>query len=240
MKSTLISFDNARILYDATAMAAPETIQFEPAFWENRDAVVHRPSGRGGAVVIRCPAGEAVLKRYYRGGMMAKVNRALYLFTGYENSRAFREFRLLQTLHKKSLPVPEPLAVLCEKSGSVFARMALMTRMLPDTETLAEKEKLKSLSKESWQSIGKTLKKFHARGVFHADLNANNILLNTAGRVFLIDFDKCHIKQPNTSWQNKNIQRLKRSLEKIFPGELFPQKGWDILIKAYGKDFQGK
>lgn len=238
MKSTLISIGSTRILYDATAMAAPETAQFEVGFWENRDAVVRRPAGRGGAVVIRCPAGEAVLKRYFRGGMMAKINRALYFFSGYEHSRAFREFRLLQTMHGKSLPVPEPLAAICEKTGGVFARMALMTRMLPDTETLAEKHSLQAVSAADWECIGKTLRKFHNKGVFHADLNANNVLINTAGCVFLIDFDKCKLKQPDPSWQDKNVQRLKRSLEKIFSGDLFPQKGWDILVQAYEKDFR--
>jgi tRNA A-37 threonylcarbamoyl transferase component Bud32 len=240
MKSTLIETGNARILYDATAMAAPETTQFDPEFWKNRDAVVGRPGGRGGAVIIRCPAGEAVLKRYLRGGMMAKINQALYLFSGFEYSRAFREFRLLQNMHKMHLPVPEPLAAMCETTSAVFSRMALMTRLLPDTETLVEKHKLQAVSAANWEAIGQTLKRFHGKGIYHADLNANNVLINTTGRVFLIDFDKCHIKEPDSSWQNKNIQRLKRSLNKLFPGDLFPRVGWDVLIQAYEKDFQGK
>ena len=236
MKSTLISTDNSRILYDATALDAPEAAQFDPGYWENRNAVIARPAGRGSAVVIRYSKGEAVLKRYFRGGMMAKINQALYLFTGYERSRAFREFRLLQTMESHSLPVPEALAVICEKSGGLFARMALLTRRIADTETLAARQKKQMVSSSDWKKIGQTLEKFHKHGIFHADLNANNLLLDTVGRVFLIDFDKCRHKQPDANWQKKNIKRLKRSLEKIFPGDLFPRAGWDVLLRAYEKE----
>ncbi len=235
MKSTLISTDNSRILYDATALDAPEAAQFDPSYWENRDAVIARPAGRGSAVVISYSKGEAVLKRYFRGGMMAKVNQALYLFTGYERSRAFREFRLLQTMHSYSLPVPEPLAVICERRG-LLASMALLTKRIADTETLAARQMQQMVSISDWEMLGKTLKRFHENGIFHADLNANNVLLDTAGRVFLIDFDKCKHKHPDAIWHKKNIKRLKRSLEKLFPGDLFPRAGWDVLVRAYAKE----
>ncbi|MCF6262090.1 MAG: 3-deoxy-D-manno-octulosonic acid kinase [Xanthomonadales bacterium] len=240
MKPTLITTGNARILYDASAMDAPETIQFDSEFWASADAVVRRPAGRGSAVVIRSPSGEAVLKRYFRGGLLAKFNRALYIFSGYENSRAFREFRLLERMQKMKLPVPQPLAALCERQAMVFSRMALMTQMLAATETLAEKLVLGAVSDDHWQAIGRVLSEFHNKGVYHADLNANNLLINTAGEVFLIDFDKCRFKTPGPRWQNNNIQRLKRSLMKLFPAELFPASGWSILLDSYKINISGK
>lgn len=240
MKPTLITTGNARILYDASVIDALETIQFESEFWANADAIVRKPPGRGSAVVIRYPGGEAVLKRYFRGGLLAKINRALYIFTGYENSRAFREYRLLERMHEMKLPVPEPVAALCERQGFFFSQMALMTRMLAATETLAEKQMLGAVSEDHWQTLGKVLSEFHNKGVYHADLNANNLLINTAGEVFLIDFDKCQLKTPNTHWQNNNIQRLKRSLMKLFPANLFPTSGWSILLNTYQSNFSGK
>ncbi len=240
MKPALITTANARILYDASAIGAPETIQFESEYWANANALVRSLPGRGSAVVIRCASGDAVLKRYLRGGLLAKINRALYIFTGYENSRALREFRLLEQMHKMKLPVPKPLAALCERRGFAFSQMALLTQMLAATETLAEKQLLGTVSNDHWQTIGKVLSEFHKKGVYHADLNANNLLINTAGQVFLIDFDKCRLKTPSFRWQNNNIQRLKRSLMKLFPAESFPVSGWSILLSTYQLNISGK
>jgi len=233
MNRTTISTENVHILYDADAMPAPESEQFELEFWENRDAVINRPAGRGGAVHIRCPAGEAVLKRYYRGGLMAKINHSHYFHSGYKHCRAFREFRLLEWMHTVDLPVPEPLAVYCRQFALISARMALLTRFIPDTMTLADKIKTRNMSVQDWEAVGRTIRLFHSQGIYHADLNANNIMLNTEGAVFLLDFDKAEIKSLDARWQKNNIQRLKRSLEKLFPGMDFPAPGWQCLQATY-------
>ncbi len=224
---------SGRILYAADAIAVPVAEQFELGYWESRDQVISLPPGRGSAAVIEVASGQALLKRYLRGGVIARLNKSLYAFTGYSRSRAFREFELLQTMHGLGLPVPEPLAAYCEVVGVIAYRQALLTRMIADTETLAERQQKQPVAEMVWKSIGQTIKLFHQHGICHADLNANNILLNNQNQVFLVDFDKSRQRIASEDWQKANLQRLRRSLKKLFPGDNFPATGWGILQTSY-------
>ncbi len=225
--------NHERILYDADAMPVVEATYFELEYWHANDKVLQIASGRGSAAVIELDSGPALLKRYYRGGLVAKVNKSVYVFNGYERSRAFREYRLLGIMLKLGLPVPEPLAAYCEVTAGVFSRQALITRMLPATETLAQRQRAGTLSENDWQAVGKVLHEFHQQGIYHADLNATNILLNAQGQVFLVDFDKSRQQKPQKSWQEANLQRLKRSLKKLSGQNDFPANGWEKLLDSY-------
>ena len=82
----------------------------------------------------------------------------------------------------------------------------------------------------------------HQANIFHADLNANNILINEAGEVYIIDFDKAEIISSMVASAEKNVQRLLRSLLKIqkFRGEqnlpfYFHLEQWQFLLEGYGE-----
>ncbi len=85
-------------------------------------------------------------------------------------------------------------------------------------------------------AIGRCLRNFHARGVYHADLNAHNILLGENEReVWLIDFDRGAVRPPGW-WSDANLVRLQRSLHKITAAasdERFSQADWQALIHSY-------
>ena len=53
----------------------------------------------------------------------------------------------------------------------------------------------------------------HRHQIFHADLNAHNLLLAPQGQVFVVDFDKCE-RRGGDDWKARNLARLKRSLLK--------------------------
>jgi 3-deoxy-D-manno-octulosonic acid kinase len=59
-------------------------------------------------------------------------------------------------------------------------------------------------------------------------------MLDAEHRVWLIDFDKCGIKQGN-NWKESNIARLKRSFEKEkrLRNIHWQQPNWEILVSAY-------
>ena len=237
MKAKIISSHYAghsgRILYDADAIAVLEAQQFDLSYWESSEQLLDLLPGRGSAAVIEIPPQQALLKVYFRGGLLAKLNKSLYVFSGYERSRALREFRLLQTMVKLGLPVPEPLGAYCEVIAGIFCRQALLTRFLPATQTLAQRLQQQTLVDSSWQKIGQTINKFHKNGIYHADLNANNILLTQQDQVFLVDFDKSEQRPVAARWQQANLQRLERSLHKLFKGEKFPHQGWDLILNSY-------
>ena len=90
-----------------------------------------------------------------------------------------------------------------------------------------------SLSVELWKELGGVIKKFHAEKIFHADLNTNNILIDSDHNFYLVDFDKSEIKK-GENWKTKNLTRLQRSLEKS--KNMTPQdkkKNFEALLEGY-------
>ena len=95
--------------------------------------------------------------------------------------------------------------------------------------------KQEALSQETWQQIGQVLAQFHQAGVYHADLNAHNILRDANGKIWIIDFDKGAIRRPGR-WQAKNLARLLRSLQKetaLHPLFHWHSDDWQNLLVAY-------
>src|SRR5690606_1208472 len=113
------------------------------------------------------------LRHYRRGGLIAKLFDDQYLWLGASRTRSFTEWRLLAELYKRELPVPAPVAARYVRSGLVY-RADLITEELPPSKTLANL--MAELDPQAWQAVGKTVARFHAQGVYHADLNAHNIL----------------------------------------------------------------
>lgn len=200
-----------RILYDPEALnaAAPEWL--EPEFWQARSKVSAELGGRGQALLVETPAGPAVLRRFMRGGQAARISRDRYLFTGYQRSRAFREWRLLRHQQALDLPVPKPLLAGCERLGICY-RAALLTRYLPGVQSLAQAAG--RLAPTQWEALGQTLNRFFQAGVVHADLNAHNLLIDESGRWHVIDFDRGRIG-PEPSSPGPMLKRLERSLDKL-------------------------
>ena len=95
------------------------------------------------------------------------------------------------------------------------------------------------MADELWQEIGKTLAIFHKNNVYHADLNAHNILMNKDNNAWLIDFDRGEIKQQRGQWCQDNLDRLLRSFNKELnqlPQFYFEQDNWKTLMAAYNAE----
>jgi tRNA A-37 threonylcarbamoyl transferase component Bud32 len=87
----------------------------------------------------------------------------------------------------------------------------------------------------AWRAIGRCIRCFHDTGVYHADLTGNNILIDDAERVSLIDLDRGGLRVPGL-WRAANLARLKRSLLKIcreLPPDRFGPADWAALQDAY-------
>jgi len=225
---------NRHILYDGGLIAKPSDSLFDPGQLAANGQLMGQALGRGEAYFFRLEGKEMVLRHYRRGGFMAKFLKDQYVGLNPEATRAWREWRLLVNLYEKGLPVPRPVAAsVCINLG--VYRADLITERIPATHTLADRLKKAPLSGDIWQKIGLCIKRFHNEDVYHADLNANNILLDKEEMVFLIDFDRGCFRAPGP-WKNANLLRLERSLKKIAaqsPVFHFNEVGWQGLIKGY-------
>lgn len=206
--------DDAHILFDAEVIAAPMSQFFERDHWSQSNALVSSAQGRGAVCIFRYQNHDYVLRHYRRGGWMAKFSADRYLWNGLSQTRAWREWYLLAEMHQHGLPVPRPVAARVQRHGLYYSA-DLITERLANVEPLADCLMQRALSEAQWRAIGGTIRRFHDAGIYHADLNARNILLDDAERVFLVDFDKGEKRAPATGWQQENLQRLYRSLNKF-------------------------
>ncbi|EWG99660.1 3-deoxy-D-manno-octulosonic acid kinase [Halomonas sp. BC04] len=211
------------ILYDADSVCdanlRPQITPqlFSPAHWRETDRVVGEAPGRGSSLFLDANGAQWVLRPYRRGGLMARIARQRYLWMGLERTRAFRELRLTAELYARGLPVPRPVAAAVTRHGLAY-EAALITVRIPGARSLADRLIEHTASDELLEAVGRTIRRFHDNGLDHVDLNARNLLVDAQKKVWLIDLDRCRLRKAG-SWQEANLRRLDRSLEKFGASE---------------------
>ena len=207
---------------------------FGDHYWRKQNLVVGEEPGRGAVLFVRRGKQTWALRHYRRGGAVVRLTADRYLWTGLERTRPFREWRLLYNLHEEGLPVPRPVAAHVRRRGLTW-RGDIITERIADTRSLASAMTADGIDAEAWEAVGATLRRVHDRGVDHADLNAHNVLLDAGMQVFLVDFDRGAVRT-GASWKRRNLNRLRRSLDKIARtgGRAFEEPDWDRLLRGYG------
>jgi len=250
-QSKIKKIGDAYILYDASLIADPAVQLFDADYHikqhrqqknsgstnlasTNSAATLHSGIGRARVVYFPFANKTLVLKHYYRGGAVAAISKDRYLGLSIVKSRSFREWRLLKKMLELGLPVPVAVAAQVKKS-LFYYRADLITEKIENSKTLADVLMESALSTAQWKSIGACIKLFHQQDIYHADLNARNILLTLTGEVYLIDFDNSGFRTANDSWKQANLARLKRSLLKFKNNSAchFEQADWQCLLEGY-------
>ncbi|MBR7889040.1 3-deoxy-D-manno-octulosonic acid kinase [Marinomonas sp. A79] len=186
---------------------------FEPDFWQSQDALSGTGNGRGAVWFINSTFGDFVIRHYRRGGLVAKFNKSTFFYTGIKNTRPWQELNLLETMRALKLPVPRPIGGLVTLVRG-FYRSTLITETIPHASDLFDIIKQGKSQDLNWTEIGAVIKRFHEAGIYHSDLNCHNIMIDRDSAVWVIDFDKCEQRPIHVTWQQNNIDRLKRSLDK--------------------------
>lgn len=228
------------MLYEARESGKLSVPWFEPGFWTARKAVVAEARGRGLTWMVRESDRVMVLRHYRRGGLIARLSADRYVWLGEGATRPFRELALLVRMHQAGLPVPRPVGARYVRQGQ-FWRGDILIDFLPQTRTLAQLLAGGNVPLQTWAAIGRMLRRFHARGVCHTDLNAHNILVRSPAETWLIDFDGASVRRPGL-WRDSNLVRLRRSLEKLNDGPAagrFDDAQWHWLLSAYRDDLPG-
>lgn len=212
---------------------------FNLSYWRSKEDSHALSGGRGASQKIRIEDQHLVLRHYLRGGVIARFLYDQYVWTGLENSRPYQEKKVIQHALKHHLPVPEVIAFCLQRTG-LFYRASIISRYIQNQGTLAGWLYEHALTEQQWRALGALIKRLHAAHIYHADLNANNILVDANGQFSLIDFDKAQIKSPLGSVAEENIQRLLRSLKKIQHARMqqqltfnFEMSQWQYLLKGY-------
>jgi 3-deoxy-D-manno-octulosonic-acid transferase len=196
--------------------------------------VLAEGSGRGRALAGLVNGCEVVLRHYWRGGLIGRFNRDLFMGASLHRSRAMAEFALLRHLRAWGLPVPEPLAAR-RQAWLGWYRADIAVGRIPDSENLVQRLRRQTMSAEAWTAVGRVVRRLHERQVFHSDLNAHNLLIDGKGAIWVVDFDRCAVR-PGQAWKAENLARLLRSLRKEqgrVAGLNWAETDWADLIRAY-------
>lgn len=223
------------MLYDASRAGNATAEWFDPQWWRARGEVHALGEGRGSALLVEADGRRLVLRHYRRGGLMARLSRDRYWWREQSATRSFVEMHLLYLMRRASLPVPVPLAACYRRTGRHTYSADLLTERIEAVRSLAARLAAAPLPLVGWIAIGRCLRRFHEDGVFHADLNAHNVLLDDDWHVWLVDFDRGRLRKPGL-WCDANLVRLRRSVEKLtalLPAEHFSDADWASMLDAY-------
>lgn len=226
---------NSWLLWNPQRLDQIEPWQFDAHQWQQRGLLQATPGGRGGSHFISHAGGDWVVRHYCRGGLIGKLVRDRYLFTGLKQSRVYREFALLEQMWALGLPVPVPLAGRLQRHG-LLASADLITERVAGARDWVSWLLEAPLEHGLWRELGRLIARFHRHGIWHADLNLRNILLDGQGQLYLIDFDRGQQRSPAQQWQADNLARLRRSCLKEAaktPAIHFADSAWLALLQGY-------
>lgn len=222
------------ILYDDSLLSHRSESLFDPASWPTAPAAPGYAGGRGNTLFITCEEQQWVLRHYHRGGLIGRILNDEFPWLGQQRTRSFREWLLLESLTQRGLPVPRPVAARFVRRGFTYSA-DLITVRLPGVQSFSRRLATAPVSTRVWRSVGAMLARFHDALVFHADLTAHNIQIDSDDRPFLLDFDRGRIMPTRGRWSAANLRRLRRSLEKVGRTddiELAAEQ-WDWLLEGY-------
>ena len=235
MKERFIRQGSRHILYDMDAVPQFSPDWFDPEVLKRAVATRKMHAGRTSALFFEMWGGEFVLKHYQRGGLPGRFLRDSYFYLSEIAVRSFREWRMLVSLRRLGLPAPAPCAAGYRRVALGYTA-ALITRHLP-AEPLSQTLVQSSLPAEQWHALGTVLRRFHRHGVYHADLNAHNVLINAdQGHIFLIDFDRARLMASDAARLKHNLHRLRRSLNKLKaqrPDLKYEERDFSELLAGY-------
>lgn len=190
--------------------------------------------GRGNTLLVGNVPRQFVLKHYRRGGLLGKIVRDRYVFTGEDATRSFAEWRMLARMAEFDLRVPRPAAARYVRHGPFYTADIITVRIpgvVPLSKVIAERQR----SPDFWAGVGAAIHEFHEAGVYHADMNAYNVQVDGRGQTWLLDFDKGKLLPPGP-WQQQTLNRLQRSLKKLCrmnPQLHFGGREWNALLEGY-------
>ncbi len=225
---------NTHLIYNPKILETLSPDLFDPEFWHRSGGVEGEAPGRGSTLFVSDGSFEFALRHYKRGGFISKLISDRYVWQGLSQTRAWQEWHLLQWMFEQGLPVPQPVAARVERQEWTY-RADLLTMTLPHCQSLAVLINKLTLSDKILEGTGETIKRFHNAGIYHADLNAHNILVNREGVIYIIDFDR-GCQKSGEGWKKKNLARLHRSFSKIYKTIeqiSFPKKEWAHVIQGY-------
>lgn len=227
------------IVYDSSIFDQVSEDLFHPRTWQTAVPVggTLRSSGRGNTLVVSDGKRDFVLRKFVRGGLIGRLVKDTYFWNGEDETRAFAEWRLLGKLVRKGFNVPTPAAAIYRRTA-MFYTACLLTVRIPGIRSLAERLQASPGSASFWQALGVAICKVHKADIYHADMNAYNVQLDSSDNLWLLDFDRGKLS-PTGTWKQQTLSRFHRSLKKVkrlSPQLHFEEADWNQFLEGYFRE----
>ncbi len=192
--------------------------------------------GRGEISIGDVPGfGSVVVKHYARGGLLRHLTQRYYLRVGQVRPRV--EYECLDRVRQIGVLAPEPLAYAVE--GKVLYRGWLFTREIMNHVSLAHLSQADdNRVDEVMQEVGRQLNILIDNHILHVDLHPGNVLIDEAGKVHLIDFDRAR----TVCWGRESLRdyylcRWRRAVIKhLLPDSLSEMLSLHLLTHPHDSD----
>lgn len=156
--------------------------------------------------------GPVVVKHYRRGGLLRHLVAQRYLRVGWARSRS--EFELLKRVRSLGVSAPEPVAYITQ--GRLLYRTWLVMREVEQHKTLATLScEAPGEAQDLLPAVVQQIERLIGSGIWHVDLHPGNVLIDSQGEIFLIDFDKAHsCNDPIKRVRDRYLCRWRRAVIK--------------------------
>lgn len=192
--------------------------------WAGRRAEETRP-GRGPVQVVEAPlagpdgAPRWAVRHYRRGGAVQALLGDRYW--GFGRTRPERELQACTHARGRAVPTPAVVAGAVYRGGASraagFYRADLVTELVPGARSLADRVREGSDLSGSLRAAGALVRTLEGAGILHPDLSAGNVLLDEAGRAWVVDLDGAGPRSRGGG--PVMLARLERSLGKLRAAE---------------------
>ena len=160
------------------------------------------------------------VRRSRRGGLMSFLGE---IYIGFI-PRMIYELTVISEALKRGVPVVEPMGAIIENVAPAVYRGAIITKAVPGMtfwEFVQNETDPRSLS-HVVRMARYSIDIMHEHGIFHDDLNMQNLFVSMAGdgfSVVILDFDKArvHSQALSKGQRKKNFKRLAQSIRKLDP-----------------------
>ncbi len=171
-----------------------------------------------------------------RGGLMRLLSKDLYLGM---YPRALRELAVTTEARDRGIAVAEPLGAVIELVAPLVHRSIFLTRAMPGMTLweLLRTDDDPLVREHLIEQARNAIDTMHRLGLFHADLNLQNLFVTMAHESFgvaILDLDKARfLRSPLPArLRARNLARLRRSVQKLDPaGHYLNSRARELLAR---------
>ncbi|NIM00302.1 MAG: hypothetical protein GTN89_05200 [Acidobacteria bacterium] len=171
------------------------------------------PAGRGRIAHIEDAGRHVTLKQLRRGGLAARLWRDRFAV----RERLLQNLSLPRLARQRGVATPAALALLVVGGPPGLWRGWLALETVAGGRDLGRLFLADGIRDEEWRVALATVRGLHDAGFEHPDLNLGNLLLDEAGRAWILDLDRCtaHDGAIDVDRRIDALRRIERSYLKI-------------------------